>query len=199
MSSPPAGFFEMTAVYQMTTLPRVATWSLGFEDTLIVDPDPVDAANELYSMLIASGRPCTASNMCDTWRFMRVHVTKMLESGPVVGEYGTPVTGTASTQPLTVNTAVLINKTTGLGGRRNRGRMFVPPVKPQEAGVDGTGLISSIELSTLQGLWDSFYGQMITTGYTPQLFHQTAPFTPTPVTGFVVQPMVATQRRRMRR
>jgi hypothetical protein len=48
------------------------------------------------------------------------------------------IVGTDAGNSLTQNTAYLIHKNTGQGGRRNRGRMFIPGVHQDNANSDGT-------------------------------------------------------------
>ena len=107
--------------------------------------------------------------------------------------------GTAASAPLVPNVAILWNKVTALGGRRNRGRAFIPPYAPGEGSVNELGVIVAGVVTATQALYDAAFVAAAGAGYDAVLFHQTAPFTPTPITNFVMQPLVATQRRRLRR
>lgn len=97
------------------------------------------------------------------------------------------------------NTAVLVKKTTASGGRRNRGRMFIPAVI-SEAGVNNSGQIDPAFLAARQTIADDFLDDTIgVTGVGNMvILHSEAPSTPTTVTSLIVDQTVATQRRRLR-
>lgn len=119
---------------------------------------------------------------------------------PVIVE-STVVEPTQNGQPFCPqNVALLVQKRSGYGGRRNRGRMYFPGVT--EAAVDNVGVIAPGTLAAYQALADDWLetfgfanpgvGNMV-------ILHSTEPATPTVVTSLRVEPMVATQRRRLRR
>lgn len=140
-------------------------------------------------------------------------------TGPPVASVGTgtsehlTVTGssineggvTGDTLPSAV--AVLIKKVTTRGGRRGRGRMFVPWALRDDQ-VDDVGNISTSPLTNLQTAATDFLTELVAGvdlhNTTPMvLLHEeegsTAPGSPDPVVQFVVDPVVATQRRRQRK
>lgn len=98
------------------------------------------------------------------------------------------------------NTAMLIKKQTAAGGRRNRGRMFMPFVVP-ESGADNSGQIDPAFLSGRQAAATAWLGSLttITNVGNMVILHSEGPSTPTTVTGLSVDPLLATQRKRMRR
>lgn len=112
------------------------------------------------------------------------------------------VVGTGAGTNLPQNTALLARKSTALGGRRGRGRMFIPGVRQQEvssAGVVSTTYVSAwnvnlaaISVGGTTHTAFGFLGQV-------QLLHETGSQTPTEVTDLSMQNIVATQRRRLRR
>jgi hypothetical protein len=119
--------------------------------------------------------------------------------GDVVGEFHDHEQGTVSDSPITSNCALLVKKNTALGGRRNRGRFYAPPTFLNEGAVDASGNIAAGPLATLQTLWTNLFNELATADLEPQLFHQGAGApVPTPIVAFTVDPMIATQRRRMR-
>lgn len=199
MPSIPAGFIESTFIFSLAGSTHSMTWTMGWDCADFITKSPVQMAIELRTAFVTGTKPYTAANICAGWTFQGVHVTKQLETGPISGESLVAVVGTAVATPLTPNVAILWNKTTGEGGRRNRGRAFIPPYAPGEASVDSLGVISSGVVTATQTLYDNALATAATDGYDPVLFHQSAPFTPTPITAFTMQPLVATQRRRLRR
>lgn len=115
--------------------------------------------------------------------------------------------GLRSNEPPAPNTAILVSKSTGRGGRYNRGRMFFPSCNANSVLPNGT--LSPGEVTFFQNIFD----QMLevcqgVVGSPPVnvsdmvLVHspRSGDATPTPsaVTVLTVENMVATQRRRLR-
>jgi hypothetical protein len=116
---------------------------------------------------------------------------------------------------LTRNTACLVRKTSIRGGRRGRGRMFVPAILP-EVEVDQSGMLIPALVTSLQNRATTLFTQLNAIGQGPVILHQDqqvvgyssstgkpvyGPVNPGPpdqVTSLIVDPKAATQRRRMR-
>jgi hypothetical protein len=111
-------------------------------------------------------------------------------------ELGVGVAGTGSPNEVQPNMAVLVQKRTALGGRRNRGRVYWPCA---EDAVDSGGNVDTAVLAVMQDQFSAFRLQTTTVGLTLHILHSSAPTTPTPVTALTVQAIAATQRRRLRR
>lgn len=197
MPTIPAGFAEATFIFNVTGKVRDCTWSLGFDVDDFGTISAADMANEIRTLFSQTGSPYVAGQIAVGWTFQGVSVTKQLEDGPLTGQSLSPVVGTVSVGPLPVNCSLLFTKQTTSGGRRNRGRAFVPPIHLSEGDINAIGVITA-DVSGLQGRYDAALGALEAIGYDPVLFHQSAPFTPTPVTGLALSSLIATQRRRMR-
>lgn len=105
--------------------------------------------------------------------------------------------GTGSLNLLPNNCAILVAKITTSGGRRNRGRFYLPC--PNEGNTDQTGRLTTGERGAWQTIVDDWIDGEQTIGWgTPALLHQTGPSAPTTVTNLVVRQQIGTQRRRMR-
>lgn len=198
MPTIPVGFAEATFVFQCTGRPKVATWSLGIDSEDFSEQTPADIAENVFNAFGTSPGPYQAGLMDISWRWVSVEVTMMYEEGPLVGGFAANRQGTNMAGAPPTNCAVLMNKQTNVGGRRNRGRAFLPPVKPGEADIDPAGVISGTQLTALQTAYDGAFAALPVYNMTPVLFHGSAPFTPTPITGFAIQSIIATQRRRLR-
>lgn len=118
-------------------------------------------------------------------------------------DLATPVNGGVTSGSCPPNTSFLIRKGTGQGGRRNRGRMYIPGV-PREA-IFANGDIATTTVTGLQTRVDDLQDgpTLVDAGFTtPVLLHglglSPTPVSPTPVTSLNVQTKVATQRRRLR-
>jgi hypothetical protein len=95
------------------------------------------------------------------------------------------------------NVALLIRKTAGTIGKKNRGRMYLPPFSLASGNVDRLGTVAIGAMQILGPRWTNVYNDLVAASIPPVILHADGS-TPTPVTGFVVQGKVATQRRRLR-
>lgn len=91
------------------------------------------------------------------------------------------------------NCSLLMSKRSGLAGRENRGRMFMPPFLLEESSVNQAG---EFTVGNLQDSANDFLVQLALG--IPMVILHTGVETPTPVTTLVVRGRLATQRRRMR-
>lgn len=111
------------------------------------------------------------------------------------------VAGSSSGSLLPPNCAVLFQKRTGLGGRMNRGRAYVPGISSISATLDSGGNFAdgtAVLLSeTMEAFWTGLSDLEGIGSVTPVLLHS-ASSDPTPITEFVCVPKIATQRRRLR-
>lgn len=192
----PVGFGQVRCVYQLggSVYPSIVTWNY--------DPGTIDPAahiDSIYSAVVHASGPVQASRINDNWIFLGVQITEVDDTGPISAEKMVSVVGTFAGGSLPPNCAVLLRKSTGLGGRRNRGRMFVPPVWPVEGSVSGAGVLGTGIPATIEGWWNFTRTTMATAGFPWVLCHSEAPFTPTPITGLSCDTRVASQRRRLRR
>lgn len=128
--------------------------------------------------------------------------------GPVVASVGTSgaplsgpgtltASGGSSFNCLPANVACLVRKTTGLGGRKGRGRMYVPWFLPDEA-VSERGEIDITSLGVRQDDVAALLLALDSNGVPMVLLHNDST-TPSPVLALTVDGVVATQRRRLRK
>lgn len=112
-----------------------------------------------------------------------------------VGGVGTPA--------LPPNVAALVRKTSDIGGRRGRGRMFVPGIP--EGSVDSNGGLSTGYRTTLGNAMEAFRLALVALTLPAVLLHDGpsagggAEPAPTPIVTMTVTGAVATQRRRLKR
>lgn len=99
-------------------------------------------------------------------------------------------------EPMPPNVAILVNKLTAIGGRKNAGKIFVPAFP--ESDSDGGGLLTVARLGAWQGAMDDFVDTLDTSTVPMVVLHSDAT-TPTVVTDLSVQQRLATQKRRLRR
>lgn len=98
---------------------------------------------------------------------------------------------------LPQNCATLVRKNTGLSGRHNRGRCFIPGALNRD-NVGGNGAITATELALSQGAANTWKLACDSDSLDMVILHSSGPSAATPVTSLVVDGRIATQRRRLR-
>lgn len=193
----PDDYFQASFIFTVDGNTKEKVTSIGFRP---VDPDAftaTEAADQIYDDATVSGNVGAADANIDTWVFQGVSVIKGTTLGPLVGQHIEPLRGTIASPGIPPNCSWLVKKSTGLGGRNNRGRMYWPPSPLNETNVDSAGNINGTLVGILQGRMDNLLDFMSAATFELFLFHSVA-FAPTQITGFSVESQIATQRRRLR-
>lgn len=169
--------------------------TLGAETTASSNTERTTALNDAHDSWVDNVLPLQSN----FYQLVRVDGVFGDASGDIpISSTAGAVTGGDADGSLPQNCSVLVQKLTALGGRRNKGRFYVPGLS--ETDVDNTGAILTTPLAAwntavnnLQlGLEsDSFLDRLV-------IFHSTAPLTPTIVSDLRVDGRIATQRRRLR-
>lgn len=165
----------------------------------------LDAAG-LASALQLSFETAFAAGMSDQVSFDGMLFTATLDNGTETGGFqpgGGPGLDTDSVPPP--NVAMIVAKVTGLSGRRNRGRFFLPAYV-DETNVDNRGRIDNTSINAAQTILDAWMADLeaITVGSVAAtnmvVLHSTPPAAPAPVVlRLIPQPIVGSQRRRLQR
>jgi hypothetical protein len=125
---------------------------------------------------------------------------------PLASEVPLSLACTATGGAVPQNTAVLVRKLSALGGRRNRGRFFVPGAI--ETTIEPHGVMATGNIASWQTAADAFLaavngaggvGNMVILHSTEALPAPPGHPEPTDVTALKVLELCATQRRRLRR
>jgi len=138
-----------------------------------------------------------------TERIVGLNVRVGTDGAPLVRQVPLDVPGISTAQRLPQNCAVIVNKLSELGGRRNRGRMFWPSIG--ETSVDDTGNITIGSRDTFQARFDALLSALRGEGALPPntsnmvILHSSGVAAPTVVSGLRVERLIGTQRRRLRR
>lgn len=199
----PAGFGNQTFRYALAASDEEKTFSLGFRAAAGGSEAQLKAAAE---DMLADYKttfhttPDPEGTMLVPWVFRGSRVLTNVAGVLHSYEYEDVIVGDAAGAAPTVNTTLLVKKKTGLAGRTNRGRMYVPLFGFDESGLDVYGEMTSGDLAIFQGLWDDFFALGTGAGlWIPVLLHADGSAeAPDDITSFVVSPIAATQRRRMR-
>jgi hypothetical protein len=185
----PPGFAQAAWRFSLAGDAEVMVTTIGLE----VAPQTNQQAADEFADLWLSQFP--AGNMALEWKYLGAVLRVGTGGAPVIVEAPRNVSGTGAGQSPPSNCALLVKKRTALGGRSGRGRMFVPVTSVGEGGISPTGQIESSIVAALQGAWTAMFGEM-----SFFLFHDAASpvLSPTAITSLLVDPKLATQRRRMR-
>lgn len=186
----PSGFCQATVNFGGNGLAFPGAVVLGFDQGGGADPD--DVAETIYD---------TWASTILTLQTSAITLESVLvkfgpnTTGPS-GEHTGAEVGGLSGQGSPSNCAYLVRKNTALGGRRGRGRMYIPGCLETSVGSDGA--ILEPDLANIQDQVTAFGAALVLAGLPMVVLHSDAT-TPTPVTTLVVQAVIATQRRRLRR
>lgn len=191
--------FEM--VLGGMTRPAYTTFGV---DTSLTDPLAVAAAVDASANVAGSFYAMFDSSIT----FTDIRVSLGTDgSEDIIGVLAVNKVPSTSKGTVPPNCAVLVHKVTARGGRRGRGRMFLPWALG-ETNVDEAGIIDSPTLTDLNGKINMFRTTLNTNDVPMVLLHQpskpgtthpTVPGPPNLVTSLVVDKLVSTQKRRLGR
>jgi hypothetical protein len=95
------------------------------------------------------------------------------------------------------NLALLVHKVTDLAGRRNRGRWYFP-AQVQEAEVNLRGELTAAMIADQQARANAWFNGVLAVNHTPVVLHSSGDDQPAIIDHLTVDPIMGTQRRRMR-
>lgn len=154
-------------------------------------------ATAVYASALGSGL-MVAANTSNQGTIVGVRAYLQTASGFIQGDDIVNVVGTRSVGPPPPQCAVLCQKRTGFGGRRNRGRMFLPGLLLDEAAeVSAAGEINGTRRGQIEGYVDAFLTALDGNDLTPVLFHSDGSAS-TVISSLTVLSTLATQRSRIR-
>jgi hypothetical protein len=191
------GEAAVSAYFTLTSYNRPAAITFGVNPTS-EDPAAVNAA--VFDALTTTNSLCKIidSNVILT----RIRVAYGVDgTEDLIDDRGYSFACLASGTAVPPNVAVLVHKRTQRGGRRGRGRMFLPWTGTL-GGVNEDGTIAPTNYSSYQAAVTVFFNRLTTNAVPMVLLHQpglSAPGLPNLVTSLQVDPVVSTQRRRLGR
>lgn len=186
----PAGFCQVTFEFAIPTPAgtKKAYTTCGSGDA--GGSDLVDIAN-LWRGVCWTGHLGPDTN--DNVTLLRVYAVNAASSGEVPVFDGGGRSG-ATSPP---NVSSLIQKRTNLRGRENHGRFYWPGLL-LDSEVADNGTVEGTRFTNLTASFDEIFNELVAADVQPFILHNSAT-APTPITSFVYQPVIATQRRRLRR
>lgn len=191
------------ARFSLSGDPQEMVWTIGLKDEFAMGADAL--AEHLDQAITGTDSFVTATtDLFSGWSYLGTSVSLMTATGFASGEFSHVVVGSQSGETPPVNVAILVKKNTSMGGRFNRGRMYLPPYSMAEGSISKLGVLDPTQKADLQDRCDAFYGILeADVDVDMRLLHypRTADPTPdpTPLTSLIVDNIVATQRRRLSR
>lgn len=187
----PPGFAEVTVRLNLTGDPEEQNCVFGVE--VQVPPYNQAAADNVSDVCATFFRQMIGT----TYTYQGVRIRVGNDGGDLLFESVVDAgVGTSSSATLPQNCAWFLRKGTGLGGRANAGRMFIPGVP--EAATNNAGVIDSAALAAAQTDANTFLTDLAGIDQPMVLLHSSSLNTPDPVISMVVDDVLATQRRRLR-
>lgn len=190
----PTGYGMSVYRWRCAGILEDACVTLGYEPGGSTDAE--EHADELHAALLASGL-ITNTNMCAGWSYQGTVTYYQSATGVFQGGAGSVVIGTASSAPMPANCCFLVNKLTARGGRKGKGRMYLPACYGGEHLVEPTGVVSSALVTSTQTKLTAWYNAIVAGAANPVLFHSDGS-TPDTILSFSLATTIGTQRRRIR-
>ncbi len=190
------GFANLFLGYTLTGDPQTMYTAIGID----FDGDPtVGEGITIIEELVAGWHINMKGVTPEPYTLGPSHADMGVTDGPngrVDVALTTPGEGASTAMPS--NCSYLVTKSTTLGGRQGRGRMYIPGVSG--GGIDANGVINVGVLDAIQDAVVAFGSFAVTvTGVdTLCLFHSGESPDPSTIVGLTVSNQIATQRRRMR-
>lgn len=191
------GFAAISVEIRNVAMTRPAFVTFGVDPT---STTPTNVAADVVAAITSAGSLQSRIDSQATISSVRV---SMGTDGTVdmVGISAVSLAGGYSATTLPPNCACLVHKTTARGGRRGRGRLFIPWCISNSM-VSENGTIDSTTKGTLQTSMTTFLTALQTNNVPMVVLHdpgQTPPGPPDVVTALTVDPIISTQRRRLGR
>lgn len=195
----PPGYGAVKLSWQMTGKAAPVSCTFGVQAITLAGPY-TDIPDDVFAAATASGSIFEPSLSGTQWRFLPVEMVYN-DAGTMVGVASSAdaVSGTFSgLVPPSVNCSLVVKKLSAVLGRKNRGRFYAPITMVDEGGIDQMGNISAIPFGSALAMWQGFFDNLdAITELVPVILHS-AVGSPTPITSFVLESQIGTQRRRMR-
>lgn len=183
----PTGYYEVSFIHRQNVTLREAVCTMGMQYTgssFAADAATVSGAwgTDIVAQIISNS-------------YTHVRTTFRVAAG-IIADIPESTVGGNGSAAASPNVAFLITKQTGVPGRKNRGRLYLPGVA--ENSINAQGQVDATAQAFQTAQFATFYGDIGAVSFTPAILHNSATPSPTLVSQFVAQGVCATQRRRLR-
>jgi hypothetical protein len=194
----PIGFSDFSVEIAHSLYGRRSFVTGGVDNGANLDPSNIaQAVFDSFTIPLMLGRLDSNATV------MSATVRMGTDGSPLIGvSTSPPEAGTLSQSTVAANSAVLVNKRTALGGRKNRGRWFLPWFIT-ESEVDEIGIITPASVASLQTALNAclvaFQAAPIDGLVILHDSESPPPHDPTPVVQLQASSLIGSQRRRLGR
>lgn len=192
----PVGEMQVSIRWACNGVTRPMYTTFGVSPDATAPSGVLPKLDDIHGFLVSSTL-MVASQISNQYTYVSLIGQEMTGSGILSAERPANIVGTNAFQPPPPNTSWVVQKRTLLGGRKNRGRMYVPPARLGETVVNAAGVIDAANVTAEQDDWTAFLGAMSADDYPLVVFHSDGSPS-TVVSSLVVENRVGTQRRRLR-
>ncbi len=196
----PIGFGQVLHELRLTGDPEPMAVTYGVKLDAGGVPDPALTCDQLHEFFFTAFGTLIANDY--TLFSTELKWNESLGVGVQLNLHVEPKVCTSASAALPQNTAALISKRSAQAGRRHRGRLYLPGLA--EGSVDAKGVINANlagDFAAKLGPWLTNLRTLVPAVDEMVILHSTgisgAP-TPTVVTQLLLDPIVSTQRRRLR-
>jgi hypothetical protein len=200
MTEIPVGHALLSIEFRMIGDAEPMFTTAGLKLTPGAPPGLQTLVNSLYTPIANFHASLSVPSV--TLEAVALRYTDVAGADPLMVEKRQVTAGSNTGGSLPPNVSYLIVKRTAVGGRKNKGRFFWPGVRA--AVVGGEGIITAAAIAgTNTNLEVMRNGIENTAGVDDLVIFHSAPLggtaaAPTPITSLLMDPKVATQRRRLR-
>lgn len=189
----PNGDGEIVWHFTLGTDPHDIVVTQGISDSLGALTANVASANLAFAAFADNVLP----DLSDDLTLQRAVFSVGTAGDPDIAESSiTPDQGGVNFASVPPQVAVLVRKNSGVGGRKNRGRLYLPGCRADE--VDSSGTVTPTTTAAIQAACTAMFADLEAGGMQPAILHGTG-LTPTDMVAYVVSNHTATQRRRQSR
>lgn len=192
----PVGEMQVSIQWACNGVTRPMFTTFGVSPDATAPAGILPKLDDIHGFLVSSTLMVN-TQISNQYTYVSLIGQEMTGTGILSAERPANIVGTHSMQPPPPNVSWVVQKRTASGGRANRGRMFVPPARMGETTVNAAGVIDAATVAAEQADWDAFLLAMSADDYPLVLFHSDGSPS-TLINSLVVEPRVATQRRRLR-
>ncbi len=196
----PAGFGQVIHSLLLTGDPEPMAVTYGVQMEGQAPTDAQDTVGDLHAAFAST--MLTIPHQVYSLRQTELRYV-VAELGPVQVALAVDIVTAGGTgSPLPQNSAVLFHKRSASAGRRNRGRFYLPGMS--EGAVDATGRLAAADVTAFNNIAANFLAGVRASGSVAEMvilhslgISPTGP--PAVVTSLLTDPVIATQRRRLRK
>lgn len=193
----PPGYAQVSVEHWLVnyTRPAVTTWGVSILGTGLDGADGL--ATRFWGLYSEAFRSQMDSNVAI--RDTRIVIGQ--DGGePLVGFSASSVQGAQTRESVAPALALMIDRRTGIGGRANRGRVYMPWAV-SDANVSEQGAVAEVTRNAWTGLAldfmaaindDEYFGELV-------ILHSSPTRMPTPITNMAANGVIRTQKQRQAR